>query len=293
MKLQVIEPMTYISPSSFMAWENCEYFTYLNKLADLERLPQYTSRAAAVGIIFDALVKRRIADELGIEGAQLDVRRIVNEIKTDDLPKCVEVATEVAKRYIKLNLHARLLNATELTLQQTIYTNIGGVPILGKLDACIDGIVFDWKLKGFARDTGTASLTPGYHKRTHFEHGIQPPHGDRKSLWMSNRKWAIQVIFYNWLKWCSPAEYIIHEIANTKAGIVMVELKGEINKDHSTEIFKRVDAMWTNVNGLDAEIADPTPTKYKCEQYGTVCRQAINCKKYMEGLGNKQVREML
>jgi len=292
MKLAVIDPLTYISPSTFLKWLDCQYFVYLNKLADLERLPQRQSRAAAVGIIFDALLKDHIAKELSITGAQLDLNRVVNKINTDDISKCVEIAREVAKRYIKLKLHRILLNATQLTLQQTIYKNIGSIPMLGKLDACIDGIPFDWKLKGFNHDIGRATLTPGYDYRCHFEHGIQPPTPSH-SLWMSNRKWAIQLIFYNWLKFNRPARYIIHEIANTKAGIIMVQLQGKIHPKHSNETHKQVQAMWNNINQLEAEIEEPAPSKYKCEMYGTTCDQAINCTKYMEGLGDSEMREML
>ena len=203
MKLAVIEPMTYISPSSFMAWINCPYQTYLSRLAGFLRIPNRSSKAAAIGTIFDALVKDVISKEREINQPHLDLNRAINGIVLIDgvdLQECVDVATDVAKQYIKLRLHNRLLNAKYLTLQQTLFKNIGGVPILGKLDACLDEIVFDWKLKGFNHIKGRATPTSGYKRRVHFTLGEQPLTHSDSTLWTSNRPWAIQMIFYNWLK---------------------------------------------------------------------------------------------
>lgn len=297
MKLPVIDPLTYISPTSFMQHELCPLKLYLLKLAGLEKIRIPTSKPAAIGLFFEAYVKDWIKKQREETSSHIHLAREVSKIKCEDKDECIAIAKNIATEYIKQGCAERLLKAKTLKMQQTLYRlrdpDICGalwvpVPLLGRLDADPDDTVFDWKTRGFANPT---SPIPGYNKRIHFIHGAQPPHPKQNTFPATREDWAIQIVFYNWLLGKDTYEYIIHELCNTQSGIIWLEHEGTITESFADDLWKRVVKMWENINGLEAEISIPEPAQWRCEKYNTICEASVHCSKYQETLGDRDQRK--
>lgn len=283
----VNEPLTYISPSTFQQWLVCQYKVYLNKLSGLPRIKKKISRPAAIGILVDAFIKDYICRERGMDPPHINLAREITSLKADK--ETVDVSRALAGFYIKTGGPKILLEAKELYLQRSLYTVKDNVPLFGRLDALVDGVVFDWKTRGFGANP--CSPSPGYNKRIHFEHGEQVQHPERDMFEIRRRDWATQILFYNWLIRNNERTYIIHEICNTKSGFIWVEHRDFISPLYQDQIWEQVQLMWNKVNQLEIEIDEPQPATFMCEKYGSLCDVAVQCTKYMETLGDDTARE--
>lgn len=279
MNLPIIEPMTYISPSSFQQARNCLYSLYLERLSGLPRLKPKIERPAAIGILFETFLQDDLKKKLGL-------KYILRALDFRPEQEWIDTAKKLVDQYIDWDCAKVFLDAKDLQLQKRLYKIQDGVPILGVLDAIPNGIIHDFKTRGFGKNPTTP--TPGYTRRIHFEHGPQPPHPDLQCLVVSKHIWADQMCFYSWLN--GTTGYVIHEICNTTKGIVFVEHKGTIPKSYQDPLWGEVKAMWEKVNQLSIDV-EPNPTKSRCERYGSICNCAINCHKYMETLGDDNQRE--
>lgn len=287
MKLLVNEPLTYISPSTFQQWLLCQYKVYLSKLSGLPRIKKKISRPAMIGILFDAFVKDYICKERGMKTPHINIIHEFASLKASK--EDTDIARALAGFYIKSGGPRILLEAKELYLQRSLYLIKDGVPIFGRLDALVDGVIFDWKTRGFGANP--CSPTSGYNKRIHFEHGEQLAHEKRDLFDIKRRDWAIQILFYNWLIRNKELTYIIHEICNTNSGFIWVEHRDFISGLCEKETWEQVQQMWNMVDQLDIEIQEPQPKTFMCEKYNTLCDVAVQCTKYMETLGDDTTRE--
>ncbi len=284
MNLPVIEPMTYISPSTFLAWKNCPYSVYLEKLSGLLKTPRIYGRPARIGSLFDILASCQLIRERGMNVPNHNPTLNMRKLKPQDDE--LEIAQHICDKYFEQGCAYRLLNATKLSLQQTLYKIVDGVPLFGRLDANVDGAVFDWKTRGWGKNT--TSPTAGYNKRVHEKHGVQKEHPDHTNLPVRKPDWATQMIFYNWLLGNEPVKYTIHEIVNTTKGIVFVEHKAVISSTYCESVWVQVQAMWNQINELEIDIPEPNPNSFKCEKYDTMCNSAVHCTKYKETLGGEE-----
>lgn len=299
MKLPVIKPRTYISPSAFKIYRTCQNQFYHFYLAGHAYIERETNRAAGIGTIFDAHLKAHLNKLLGINDPRLEfenLTRFITWAEDVDVPEVYEIAGEVAFGYIKNKFHSRFLKAKDIVLDREMYGLIHTIPILGILDANLDSIPFDWKLRGFNSKT---SPTKGYQKRWDSHGNIMKPHKDSGfpcNLEAGNVDFALQMLWYNWLNQYQnriPKEkkdYIIHEICWDSRDWNLTEHTGQISNEFEQEILKELTAMWNNINRMDCDIEKPTPTIWKCEKFNTVCPSAAHCSEYQRTLGDPERR---
>jgi len=171
MKLPVITPRTYISPSSFNTWRTCETKFYYTYLAGLPWKDRKQTLAAAIGSAFDAFIKDYIAQKRGgilADRRDCKVNVALAEIKLEtnlDLQRdVIPIAKQVAIEYIGNGFADRYINANLLDLNRTMYLMWGGIPIYGIIDITMNDEPIDLKTRGFASER-TTSPTPGYHTR--------------------------------------------------------------------------------------------------------------------------------
>lgn len=299
--LPVIKPRTYISPSAFKVWENCQNSFYHFYLAGHTMVQRATNRAAGIGIIFDAIIKDHLNKELGVNDDRLTLENLTKFIIWEEgvnPSEVFEVAGEVSYGYIKHKMYREFLNHTKIMLDRELYGIIGrhNIPILGVLDAAVSLIPFDWKLRGF---NSKASPTKGYGKRMDSRGNFKKPHSDHifpNNLETANYDWALQMLWYNWLLSGKvrvsdeDRRYIIHEITWDGNDWHFVEHKGFITEVFEETIYNKLHVMWDNISRLDCEIEEPQPNTYRCEKYGSICAVCQHCNEYMRTLGDPEYR---
>lgn len=290
----VIKPLTYISPSTFLMWKHCQNKVYLMKLAG-HKTHRLHSRATAIGSLFDVLIKDHINVVRKLKLPHLSLTGNIGEIKKNcpqdlDFNKCLEIAQGLLSYYKELPLIDEIMNCSEINLDQELYKNISGIPLLGILDCNLGSVPLDWKTRGFVHDVKTTSPTKGFDKRfTNFGEE-KPPHKEKSVLELHNSNWAVSMAFYNWL--CGGnGEYIIHELVNTtksedKLEFHVTRLSGKISLEFFKNLLKEVENMWETVNSLYVDIEEPLPSLGVCEAYGAVCEMSQFCSPYKLTLGS-------
>lgn len=291
LNLNVITPITYISPSAFNMWKQCEHKFYLLRLAGYPYLERKQTKAMAIGLAVDAFIKDAIVSrrEIMNPGPHLDLKSNLLSIPMD----IINDAKIIAKAYIDSGFFDLLLNAKTLYLENTRYRQ-EGIPILGKIDAIVDGVPLDWKCRGFVSEK-LPSPTRGYTKcrSISFSNGVmnEGPHPDRIWIEAVNLTWAIQLLFYNWLLKTMPYDYIIHEIIPTKDGIKVSELTGSFSNTFAFKIQHELEALWLNIKELKTNILEPDVRPHICEAYNSICEVADKCNAYKKTLGNAGYRK--
>ena len=293
MRLNVIKSVTHISPSAFLMSRRCLQKFYLLRLAGYPYVERKQTKAAAIGTAFgaymvDAIKTRR---EIMNDGPHLDLATNLSQIT---LPDVIDEAREIAKLYIKGGCLDIFLNANEVWLETERSKRLdNGVPILGILDGLIDGVPFDWKLRGFA-STKKPSPTPGYRsnvKVTEDRTELNGPHKDQlKGLELTNVAWAVQMLFYNWLT--ASEEYIIHEVIPRDQGIQVSTLQGGFTPGFKKLTHEQLTDLWVNIRELTCDIPEPSISTFICEAYGTICEVADKCPPYMKTLGDEEYRKL-
>lgn len=295
MNLAVIKPRTYISPSAFGMWQNCVYQFYQYYLAGnpfKERLQTYP---AALGSAFDAYIKGYLSQHPSLKGRKdLDVQKMMEKIKVeDDVDKTLvmSIAHEIYKTYIKLKLHEPLMDAKVLDLDREIFNTVDGIPILGQIDAIVDGKPFDWKTRGF---NSSASPTPGYNSRISNTGIIMSRYRGDAIMETAKPAWATQLLFYNWcLGIVNYPTGQIHELTKTAQGWNMSNHDVKISDEFADQTLIDLKKLWRTINDLHIDVQTPEPMRFRCEKYNQVCVVAEYCGPYQRSLGNPERREMM
>ena len=293
MKLPVFRQLPYISYSTYSKWKKCQHRVYLGKQSGLPFIQSSMGLAAQIGIAFDSFIKEWI-----VRHRKLYNPLVVLDKMLEGLPKeTVDAGKALAAKYIKCKLVEKFLKYGDILVDQELYKNCGGIPILGRLDAMTNGLPFDWKTKAMA------SAKPGYPTKGASEQYtwyLDGPNSrwhdnicrDTTSLEEANPDWAEQFCFYNWLLGNEDLNYHVHELTMTNDGLVICEFQGKISKQFERTLRRNVERMWFELtdNMLFSEVAVPVPNRMLCEMYGTICEVAPHCKYYMDTLGNPERR---
>lgn len=286
MRLPVIKPITYLSPSSFSMAQECMNKFYNFRLAGYPYFPISMNAAACCGVYFDAIIKDYIAKKRGMKSQNLVLGNMTRGMTPEEgvnIPEIKKIARNLAKEYIEAGFVRKFLSAKEVTLNAELYKFLGGVPMLGILDATIDGVVFDWKLRGWPNKT--ASPYRSYRKRYSSTGKELYSNDDYKSIELCNYKWACQMLWYTWLLGDDDRRYRIHEICRRSNGWELCVHEGLISKKFSDDIRKKVEEVWDNINGLYCDVDDPIPSVRLCESFGKVCDVHDKCSAYCNTLG--------
>lgn len=299
MLLPVFKQLARISPSQFMSWENCQYKTYITRLAGFEYIRSAPGMAACIGSAFDAYIKDYIAKKRGEQTIMTDVSYLINRnIPKDMREEATSTGRMIAEIYIRIGLADELISKTiEVELERELFTIHENVPILGQLDAIIDrSIPLDWKTRGFAGKY-PAYATGGWCRRIDYDFSKDkvvksikyPDDKGAYHLESTRKSWVIQQMFYTLLlKQRVEPKFIIHEIARHKDIISFAIHKSQVSIELYKEQWPRVQAMWDAItaNLYTAEIEEPEPHVRKCMMYNTLCEAASRCKFYENTLGN-------
>jgi hypothetical protein len=299
MNLPVIKPRTYISPSSFQTWRNCQPQFYHRYLAGHPYQERKQGLAAAVGSAVDALLKDYIAKTRGgvlADRRDLNVDVALAEIILEDgltMKMVLGIAKPIAKQYIENGFANRFITATHLELNRTVYLQLGGIPLYGILDITMNDEPVDLKVRGFVSKK-PPSPTPGYYERFTSRGEKKFPHKLHGQTRMEdhNENWAIQLLWYQWILNQGNQKVHIEEIVKTTAGWDLVRHTSTFSMGFKQKIRKELEHMWETISGLDCIIADPMPDKFKCEKYDTLCDQAAYCGEYQRTLGHPEMRSM-
>jgi len=288
MQLQVFKQLPYISPSTYLQWESCQYKVFMSKLSGLQMPAGEYTRPAQIGNAFSAYVIDYIVQKRNLDAPHTNLSIALANIDDENRT----VAKMAAKAYIKAKLCEPFMDAIDLKVEQELYGRIGGVPILGRLDLIVDGYPEDFKCRGF---NSKAYPTTGYSKRidwnllTDSGQVIAPDEIDEQ---IDKDYWLVQLCFYNWLLCRTEAKYKIHEICYQPNKLIFVVHEGFIPRSYRLKLMKKVEQMWEAVssNLYYAEIQQPRPSKWTCEKWNTVCKCAPVCTYYKRTLGDEQRR---
>lgn len=299
MNLPIFRQLTYISPTMFLKWRACQFKVYLSRLAGHTYPEQERSYAASVGTAFDAFVKDYIAIKRKIVSPVLSLDFLLKGLSKESIIH----GKQIAKVYINSGWIQLFLDIKELRLEQEVYGNYANVPILGRIDAILDGVPFDWKVRGANSGIAGNSAnkiypTKGFGERTEFD---LISGGSKKIIYLAGQKvpqeipleqrnedWAIQLLFYNWLVRDIPYKFQIHEIVQQDNNLIFVNHEYIIGLEFARQIKQELDIMWNKINYqlYYADIEEPRPRTQICENYGQLCEVAQFCNAYMNTLGN-------
>lgn len=286
MLLPINKELPYISPSSYMAWENCNYYHYLRKLSGKPFPEEFQTEAAALGTVFDCCIKSFLCKQKSLtinRQALWENVRIVSELQ-----HVIKEGVDLFKLYHSAPPAIEVAKSiTGVDLQAADYCKYLGIPIFGYPDACIGKIPFDWKTIGY-NSTYQRSPTPGYKfcydltnrcmwKGQHARYG--------EPLDKLNPSWGTQCLFYSWMfgNTTSPAG-MIHQIIYQPSRILLAVYLGEISKERIEEVNTRIQEMWEQ--SLDGLIPDPIANAHTCIKYKQVCQAATYCHFYEDWVKN-------
>lgn len=303
MNLPVFKQMHYVSPSSFGSHKNCEYLTYLSRLAGFkEFMKDEQNEAAAIGTAFDLFIKDKIERECKLPTNHL---LTLGHLLTTTIDKQHREVAEkwgrkISEIYIKLGFLDRVTDFRgDVHINSELRGNVHGVPIFGILDLSLDKLPVDWKTRGFTSVKG-AYPKKGWSKRWKYDLSSgkvvreEARSEDKYHLEKVYEPWAIQMLFYNWMLGNTVYRYEIEEICKHGDVIEFAHHKGSISEPFATKIAEELCIMWDKLFGKMywAEIEEPHPNTWMCEKFGTICKAAHVCKFYEATLGSEENRSM-
>lgn len=282
----IIKPLTYISPSTFITWSKCQNRVYQGKLAGKAYIPRITSKAAAIGTAFDAFIKHAIMTRRKEDCPETkQLQFIFDKLKKDlekglDIDEICKEGRALATGFIKrgfINEFVDLNN--KISLDVEAYRICDGIPLLGIIDIIKNGIPVDLKTRGFGRDKKTYSHG-GYVEKITAE-GVKKI-GIHELLELKSMDWAIQLYFYSKILEVDSCRII--EVCNQTNGTFETAFHdSKFSSTFSTEIDRKIEAMWPSVSGLSTQIKEPVPG-WQCREYGTLCEVALRCPKFISTL---------
>jgi len=278
MNLEIVKELPYISPSSFMAWRNCQYFTYLSKCSGHKLPEQPTSKAAAFGTMFDILVKKWLNRKHGWEFDEQTAWANLTYVSEDG--KIISDAIATFKMFRRTVEQYDLLNDIRET-EDGIHGKHNGAAVFGYPDIRLaDNIPLDLKTTGYDVKY-TVSPKPGYDICYNIDNGIiyKTVHKDSgEALNIINEAWAIQLLFYCWLMDREPPyRGKIFQVLVDRRLLAIYD--AWIEDEFVELISKELKVMWEMFRYGNC-IPEPMPDKVNCVSFGQVCRAAEVCNFY-------------
>lgn len=252
----------YLSPTALFDWRADRESFYVKRLADnrLPRMPQ--TDAMAVGSAFDAYVKAELGkgnfeelfcsqvEEHNRSQALIDGKRCLDEYK-----RCGAFAD------LQVIIHDAQF---ELTVQDTVSSDLGPIPLLGKPDAFFknangDHVILDWKVNGFYSKRG-AYINKGYvverpsgrrHKEAHVinVHGVDVNIAGRMEDF--NKEWATQTAIYSWLLGAEVGSEIlvcIDQLVWRNNQMVVGEHRAYVGREFQLALFSELAELWAIIS---------------------------------------------
>ncbi len=221
----------YLSPTSLHLFEKSTEEFYLRYLCDTKQEREPQTRPMSIGSSFDAYCKSYLFEALfgnKVKGSPYELETIFTEqVKPHNRDWAWEHGRIVFEEYRNAGCVADLmleLNQSigdprfEISIQDTIETSIGEVPLLGKPDIFFinsEGarVVYDWKVNGYCASRNTSPMK-GYVKLRTWKNNNWDWNQHRDCVQMvfkgitiniatcledCNKAWADQLAIYSWL----------------------------------------------------------------------------------------------
>lgn len=319
LKLPVVKPLRFFSPTSFRQACECELSFYYQRMSEFElvRMPQ--TEAMAIGTAFDAFVKAEIARLLGKPNR---LNQLLGGLEEQNL-NVIPHANALFEAYNYCGRVEELMKEgiedIELSIERTVggskvagtQVNLGGVPIFGKPDMRLGFGHSDWKVNGFGSKTGQ-SPKPGYKscKTVKFKYPIgsvffegnsfsytgEKGHHERfgEPLELIDSKWAEQLLFYSWLDGVpieGDRQVGIEQIAIRGETVAFASFRTKISKEFALNTYATLVDKWQRFN--QGEFEDAIPDMFKCEPYNFPRTCTLVCTAYKNTLGDKMQREVM
>lgn len=272
----------YLSPTSIsLYFEDTEDF-YLRYLSEVRipRLPQ--TKPMSIGSAFDAYVKSYLYRQLFGKGndSRFELKTIFEEqVEEHNRDWAWEHGRRVFEQYKSAGCLADLmleLNQAigkprfEFSIQSTIETDIGDVPLLGKPDIFFINslgarVVYDWKVNGYCAQRTTSPMK-GYVK-------LRTSNGNRYTIKQhpravltnfkgiminaamfleeGNQSWANQLAVYSWLLGepigSEQVIFGIDQIVGPEDQLRFASHRLRIRPEHHYHLVDRIKIIWDSI----------------------------------------------
>lgn len=239
---------------------------YFRKLGPYEYAPKpdISGYPACVGIAFDALVKTRLAKELGFHAPSLEF--MLHEVTTER-ERALKSAEGYVDGYVRSGAYRRLLEECPVGVAVDGEDFAPGtqIPICTRIDCIIKPpgsvpVILDWKVKGSG--TPGTSPTPGYCRLWDTDQPGIPFGGHPKAglpLEELNPEWATQLVMYGWAQgYPMSAELTaaIDEVCVWHGDRVRVaSFRHPISLAFQQNVKTRIEAAWRKIESR--EVLDP------------------------------------
>jgi hypothetical protein len=250
--------IAYLSPSALVMLEERPVEFYFRRLGPVEFAPEREEQGfpAAVGISFDAFVKRAIADEdpkLRCPSQSF----LLNDVR-QRRDEAIAMGAQLLYGYKKCGAYKRLMEEKPFELNTDFEDFAPGteVPVRTKLDAMTwyqsRPTIHDWKVKG-ANRPGQYSPTAGYCTIWDTDSpGI--PGGPHKRfgepLEALDSEWATQLTIYGWAAGF-PVGRVMASIDEVVVGenhrVRVAQFRSEISEDFQKKVVERLKVAWQKI----------------------------------------------
>lgn len=228
---------------------------------NLPKEPQ--SFPAAVGIAFDAYVKRRVADVRGLRCPSVDY--MLNEVQCQR-EAALKLAQGLMAGYERSGALANLLSAEPSSVVADAEDFAPGtrVPIRTRIDCRVKAGIHDWKTMG-ANRPGTKSPTQGYAMVWDTGRpGIPDPAHAKHGLPMEqiDSNWATQLTMYGWAEGFPIRPDLvgsIDEVIPWHGDRVRVAcFRARISEDFQRNVKVRLEDAWRKIESREVLPRDLT-----------------------------------
>lgn len=239
---------SYLSPSALRQFEDSPIRFYLDRCGPLETKPPQEDQGypAAVGIAFDAFVKRAIAEAKGLVCPALETM-LANVVTERE--RALETARQLLTDYAACGALGLFLEEGPSFLDRdfmgTIPDPVDPIPLRGILDAGVPGGAHDWKTKS-ANRPGEESPSPGYEIFIGFDGSRKGPHKRHGEPFEDvSPAWAAQIVTYSWLLGVNgPIKASIDEVIVGKG---VARFRGIVSVEFQQRLKDRYRAAWSAI----------------------------------------------
>ncbi len=269
----------YLSPTSISLWQKDEELFYQRYLSEnrLAREPQ--TQPMSIGSAFDAFCKSYLHESLFGKGADPRYNRNVifeEQVQEHNRDWAWENGERVFDAYKDIGCLAdMMLELTgavgdprfEFTIQDTVTTSIGEIPLLGKPDIFFTNsegarVILDWKVNGYCSES-LKSPMKGYVKlrecgkdiKMHKDCCLMKVHGMFINVAMGledgDKSWADQLAIYSWLLGepfgSSSMITGIDQICGPKDRLRFATHRLRIGADYQFELLALIEQLWETI----------------------------------------------
>ena len=291
LNLPLAKPIKYFSPTSYNEAENCELSFYLHRHSDAGIPRGEQTEAMAIGSAFDSFVKAEIAYSQGME----ENKNLLAELLKNVAPEhanVIKAGNMLFQKYKAYGALDSLIDEGILNVEMDITAGKKEEIIwYGKPDAQLrGGLPLDWKVSGYFSAYGVYPK-PGY-SEVFTKDGRSGRHAKVLPFEQIDRKWAIQLLVYNWLfDEKPPYRGAIDMLACKGDDLRIAKYRSEISQSFADEIWSESRDKWDRFQkGL---FEKPVAQRSKCEPYNNPLPCTLACPFYKQMHSDPMIAEMM